>query len=214
MPDMDGFSMAERIESDPALAGTLLMMLTSGAQQGDAGRCRALGIAGYLMKPVSQAEPPGSDPRGAGRTVRRAGSSARARARHTLRENLRQLRILLAEDNPVNQLVAVAAAREARPHGRRRRDRDGRAGRPGRAGPGGFDLMLMDVQMPEMDGLEATGLIRAREKSSGTHLPIVAMTAHAMKGDEERCLAAGMDGYISKPIQVEQLFATIDRVLQ
>jgi CheY-like chemotaxis protein len=76
-----------------------------------------------------------------------------------------------------------------------------------------FDLILMDVQMPEMDGFEATGIIRAREKTSGAHLPIIAMTAHAMKGDEERCLAAGMDGYVSKPIQVEQLLSTIDGVL-
>jgi two-component system sensor histidine kinase/response regulator len=80
-------------------------------------------------------------------------------------------------------------------------------------GYGGFDLVLMDVQMPDMDGFEATGIIRARDKSSGTHLPIIAMTAYAMKGDEERCLAAGMDGYVSKPIQVERLVATIDSVL-
>jgi CheY-like chemotaxis protein len=76
-----------------------------------------------------------------------------------------------------------------------------------------FDLILMDVQMPEMDGFEATGIIRAREKPSGARLPIIAMTAHAMKGDEERCLAAGMDGYVSKPIQVERLFATIESLL-
>ena len=81
------------------------------------------------------------------------------------------------------------------------------------AGSGGFDLVLMDVQMPEMDGFEATAIIRAREQVSGTHLPIVAMTAHAMKGDKERCLAAGMDGYVSKPIDVEQLFAVIEQVL-
>jgi two-component system, sensor histidine kinase and response regulator len=81
------------------------------------------------------------------------------------------------------------------------------------AGHDGFDLILMDVQMPDMDGFEATGHIRAREQSSGAHLPIIAMTAHAMKGDEERCLAAGMDGYTSKPVQVEALFATIDRIL-
>jgi len=78
---------------------------------------------------------------------------------------------------------------------------------------GGFDLILMDVQMPDMDGFEATAIIRAREHSSGGHLPIIAMTAHAMKGDKERCLAAGMDGYVSKPIQVEEFFATIDDVL-
>ena len=81
-------------------------------------------------------------------------------------------------------------------------------------GSDGFDLILMDVQMPDMDGFETTAIIRTREKSSGTHLPIIAMTAHAMKGDEERCLAAGMDGYVSKPIQVEQLVATIDSVLR
>ena len=80
-------------------------------------------------------------------------------------------------------------------------------------GSGGFDLILMDVQMPVMDGFETTGIIRAREKSTGAHLPIIAMTAHAMKGDEERCLAAEMDGYVSKPIQVEQLLAKIDSVL-
>jgi CheY-like chemotaxis protein len=80
-------------------------------------------------------------------------------------------------------------------------------------GSTGFDLILMDVQMPDMDGFEATAVIRAREKSTGRHLPIIAMTARAMKGDEEHCLAAGMDGYTSKPIEVEQLFATIDRVL-
>ena len=79
--------------------------------------------------------------------------------------------------------------------------------------PGGFDLILMDVQMPDMDGFEATIMIRSREKNSSAHLPIIAMTAHAMKGDEERCLVAGMDGYVSKPIQVEQLFAKIDDVL-
>jgi CheY-like chemotaxis protein len=76
----------------------------------------------------------------------------------------------------------------------------------------GFDLILMDVQMPDMGGFEATEIIRAREKSSGTHLPIIAMTANAMKGDEERCLAAGMDGYVSKPLQTEQLFKTINSV--
>jgi CheY-like chemotaxis protein len=78
---------------------------------------------------------------------------------------------------------------------------------------GRFDMILMDVQMPEMDGFEATRIIRTRETSSGGHLPIIAMTAHAMKGDEQRCLAAGMDAYVSKPIQVEQLFSAIDRVL-
>jgi CheY-like chemotaxis protein len=133
--------------------------------------------------------------------------------RHSLREGRQTLRILLAEDNKVNQTVASRLL-EKRGHvvvvaG------NGREALAALYGPdsGGFDLILMDVQMPEMDGLEVTQTIRARERASGTRVPIIAMTAHAMKGDEERCLAAGMDGYVSKPIQVEALFSTIDRVL-
>jgi CheY-like chemotaxis protein len=133
--------------------------------------------------------------------------------RHSLREGRQKLRILLAEDNSVNQVLA------ARLLGKRGHTvvivANGIEALAALDDPGaaGFDLVLMDVQMPEMDGLVATGIIRAGEKSSGAHLPIIAMTAHAMKGDEERCLAAGMDGYVSKPIEVERLFATIDRVL-
>ena len=213
MPDMDGFSVAEEIKKDPELAGATLLMLTSAGQQGDGARCRALGIAAYLMKPISQAElleailavlgMPSDGP-----------DRRQVVTRHSLRESRRKLRILLAEDNKVNQLVA-ARLLEKRGHtvviAGNGREALAALDEPG---SGGFDLILMDVQMPDMDGFEATGIIRAREKSSGTHLPIIAMTAHAMKGDEERCLAAGMDGYVSKPIQVEQLFATIDRVLK
>ena len=133
--------------------------------------------------------------------------------RHSLRESRRKLRILLAEDNKINQLIA------SRVLGNRGHTvvvvGNGREALAALDEPGQrqFDLILMDVQMPEMDGFEATEIIRARDRSAGTHLPIIAMTAHAMKGDEERCLAAGMDGYVSKPIQVEQLVATIDSVL-
>jgi PAS domain S-box-containing protein len=213
MPGMDGFATAAAIRSDPSLAGTLLLMLTSGGLQGDAARCRVAGIAGYLMKPVSQAELLEAILVVVGGQAG-APDPVHLLTRHTLRENLRKLRILLAEDNPVNQMVA-ARLLEKRGHtvvivG------DGSAALAALDEPdgGGFDLILMDVQMPEMDGLEATARIRVREKSSGRHLPIVAMTAHAMKGDEERCLAGGMDGYVSKPIQVEQLFATIARVME
>ena len=212
MPEMDGFAVAEEIKKNPELAGATVLMLTSTGQQGDGARLRALGIAADLMKPISQAEllesilavlgmpSDGLDRR---RTV----------APHSLRESGRTLRILLAEDNKVNQLVAArllgkrghtvviaATGREA-------------LAALDQSGSGAFDLILMDVQMPDMDGFEATGIIRAREQSSGAHLPIIAMTAHAMKGDEERCLAAGMDGYVSKPVQVDDLFVTIDRVL-
>jgi PAS domain S-box-containing protein len=212
MPDMDGFSVAEEIKKDPALAGATLLMLTSSGRQGDGARCRELGIAAYLMKPISQLEL--LDAILAVQGMASAGPDRlQVVTRHSLREGRRQLRILLAEDNKVNQLVA------ARLLGKR-----GHAvvvvgtGREALAalsepGSGGFDLILMDVQMPDMDGFEATGIIRAREKSSGSHLPIIAITAHAMKGDQERCLAAGMDGYVSKPFQAEEMFAAIDRVL-
>jgi CheY-like chemotaxis protein len=134
-------------------------------------------------------------------------------AHHSLRVSRQHLRILLAEDNEVNRLIATRLL-EKRGHtvvvaG------SGREALAALDAPasGGFDLILMDVQMPDMDGLAATALIRAREKSSGAHLPIIAMTANAMKGDEERCLAGGMDGYVSKPIEIEKLVATIDEVL-
>jgi two-component system sensor histidine kinase/response regulator len=212
MPDMDGFTMAEAIQKDSELAGTRLLMLTSSGRQGDGARCRALGIAGYLMKPISEPEllegilavlgmpSDGSD-------------RLEVITRHSLRESRRTLRILLAEDNKVNQLVAarllekrghtvvvVATGREALAALDDRRS-------------SGFDLILMDMQMLEMDGLEVTRIIRSRETSSGNHLPIIAMTAHVMDGDEQRCLAAGMDGYVSKPIRAEQLVAVMDRVL-
>jgi two-component system, sensor histidine kinase and response regulator len=212
LPDMDGFSMAEAIKDDPELAKTTLLMLTSGGQEGDGVRCRELGIAGYLTKPISQDElleailvvlgVASGDPDG-----------LHVVTRHSLREGRRKLRILLAEDNTVNQMLA------ARLLGKRGHTvvivDNGKQALTAleEPGSGGFDLILMDVQMPEMDGFEATAVIRAREQSSGAHLPIIAMTAHAMKGDKERCLEAGMDAYVSKPIQVEQLFATIDGVL-
>jgi signal transduction histidine kinase/CheY-like chemotaxis protein len=212
MPEMDGFSVAEEIKRDPGLAGTTLLMLTSTGQQGDGARCRALGIAGYLMKPVSQT--------GLLEAILavlgiRSDSPDRLHVvtRHSLRESRQKLRILLTEDNKVNQMVA---ARLLEKHGHtvviagNGREALTALDEPV---PGGFDLILMDVQMPDMDGFEATMMIRSREKNSSAHLPIIAMTAHAMKGDEERCLAAGMDGYVSKPIEVEQLFAKIDSVL-
>ena len=211
MPDMDGFSVADQIRNDPALAVGTIVMLTSTGHGGDTARCRALGIAAYLTKPIGQDEllqailvalnMPAQAP---DRTL--------LTSRH-VRESRPALRILLAEDNKVNQMVAarllekcgntvVIAA-------------DGREALAALDDPrnGTFDLILMDVQMPGMDGFEATGIIRAREKTSGTHIPIIAMTAHAMKGDEERCRAAGMDGYVSKPFQIEQLLAAIDGLL-
>jgi CheY-like chemotaxis protein len=211
MPDMDGFAVAEVIKNDPALSGLTIVMLTSSGQQGDAARCRALGIAAYLMKPVGQVELLEALLAALSRPTSGA-EPAPVITRHSLREQRRTLRILLAEDNKVNQLVAsrllskrghtvVIAA-------------DGRAALAALDEPGpAFDLILMDVQMPDMDGFEATKIIRAREHATGAHMPIIAMTAHAMKGDEQLCLAAGMDGYVAKPFDIDEVIATIDRVL-
>jgi CheY-like chemotaxis protein len=211
MPEMDGFSVAEAIKNDPELAGANIVMLTSG-RQGDGAHCRALGIAA-LMKPISRADLLAA-------ILSTLGTSSedldrpQIAARHAGSETRGTLRILVAEDNKVNQFLA------ARLLGKLGHSvlvvgngREALAALDG-AAAGEFDLILMDVQMPEMDGFEATAIIRARERSSGTHLPIIAVTAHAMKGDEERCLAAGMDGYTSKPIEIEHLFATIDRVME
>ncbi len=198
MPDMDGFMLAERIQQNPSLAGATVMMLTSTGQRGDAARCRELGISAYLIKPIRQSElldaimtalgqPQGNEPQ-------------RLVTRHLLREARQKLRILLAEDNPVNRELAVRLL-EKRGH----QVAVAQNGREVMAAleTQSFDLVLMDVQMPDMDGFQATAAIRQKEKTTGSHLRIVAMTAHAMKGDKERCLAAGMDGYVSKPIEPE-----------
>ena len=209
MPDMDGFALAERIKDDPALAGATIMMLTSAGQRGDAARCRELGVAAYLTKPVRQ-----SDLREAILTALGNRSIEKERpalvTRHSLREAHRNLRILLAEDNAVNQTLAIRLL-EKRGHTVVLANN----GREAlvileHGAPGEFDLALMDIQMPEMDGFEATAAIREIEKTTGFHLPIIAMTAHAMKGDKERCLAAGMDGYVAKPIHPDELFHAID----
>jgi two-component system sensor histidine kinase/response regulator len=212
MADEDGFSIAGAIKGDPKLAAATILMLTSAGQPGDGARCRALGIAAYLVKPISQ--PDLLEAILAVLGVQSDGPSAVPLVtRHSLREGRGKLRILLAEDNKINQLVA------ARLLGKRGHTVVVAAsGREALAaldvpGAGGFDLVLMDVQMADIDGFEATGVIRAREKASGAHLPIIAMTANAMKGDKERCLAAGMDGYVAKPFQAEEVFASIDAVL-
>ena len=208
MPGMDGFALVEQMQKDEKLLHATVMMLTSAGHVGDAARCRALGISAYLMKPIRQREL-----LEAICEVLKTKSRARDVAlltRYTLQEEKRHYRILLAEDNGVNQTLAVRllekrgyvvsvagdglAAVEALKNGE-------------------YDLVLMDIQMPGMDGFEATAAIRAREKINGGRIPIVAMTAHAIKGDEEKCLAAGMDGYVSKPIQTVELFSVIARVL-
>ena len=203
MPEMDGFALAEEIKKHPRLAGASIMMLTSGPRPGDRARCTALGLSAYLTKPIKQSDLLDTIlavlPGGPGKMRPRAPRRAR-RARG------RAMRVLVAEDNAVNQQVAVGML-----------EREGH--RPAVAANGRealallerepFDLILMDVQMPELDGLETAAAIREREKVTGGHVPIVAVTAHAMRGDAERCLAAGMDAYLTKPLELRQLRATL-----
>jgi PAS domain S-box-containing protein len=207
MPDMDGFAVAERIRADPRLAGVTIMMVTSSGQRGDAARCRELGIARYLTKPVRQSELLDAI---MGALVRVSPGEMRDAASPRKRAASGRLVVLLAEDNIVNQRLATRLLEKegyevsTAANGREALEAIAK---------GAFDLVLMDVQMPEMDGFQATRAIRAGERSLGGHLPIIAMTAHVMKGDRERCLDAGMDAYVAKPVQREVLLATIDRVL-
>jgi len=209
MPEMDGFMLAEAVKGDPKLRQVPMILLTSAGRPGDGARCRKLGIAGFLNKPVKQSEllDTIAAVMGGGTATEARGAEERDAAPQV---SARPLRILLAEDNPVNQQVASRIL-EKRGHAvvvvTNGRDAV-EALAPGAMAP--FDVVLMDVQMPEMDGLEATAAIRAREKSSGSHVPIVAMTAHAMEGDRERCLAAGMDGYVTKPVEAERLVAAVE----
>jgi two-component system, sensor histidine kinase and response regulator len=208
---MDGFTLAERIKGDPPLAGATIMMLTSAGQRGDAARCRELGVAAYLSKPIRQAELHTAMLSLLGRKQPTSEPSGLV-TRHSLREGrsfAAARRVLVAEDNVVNQQLARRLL-EKRGHqvvvaqnGREALEALGRHS---------FDLILMDVQMPEMDGFEATATIREREKISGSHLPIIAMTANAMKGDRERCMAAGMDAYVSKPVDSRELFEAIEKL--
>ena len=206
MPDLDGFGLAARIKARPELGTTMIMMLSSVGNQGDGIRCRELGVASYLTKPVRQ-----SLLLEAMLSVLAATDRPLAQpvvvTRHTINEARRSLRILVAEDNAVNRLL-VTALLGKRGHTTRTvvNGREAIAAVTEEA----FDIVLMDVQMPEMDGLQATAAIRKLESVTGAHVPIIALTAHAMKGDREICVAAGMDEYLSKPINATQLFALIE----
>jgi len=207
MPEVDGFALAEQIANDQRLAGTVIMMLSSGDRPGEVERCERLGVATHLVKPVKQSEL--LDAIMLALRITAADESPKPPAARQSR--IPPLRVLLAEDSLVNQkLASVLLERqghrvEIAGHGREALDKL-KAGR--------FDLVLMDVQMPEMDGFDATKIIRARERTTDQHLPIVALTAHAMKGDEQRCLDAGMDGYVAKPLRADELFAAMDRAVQ
>ncbi len=201
MPEMDGFALVERINSTRDSTKAIIIMLTSGEQLGDLARCRKLRISAYLTKPVRRAELRAAIVAAiAGQPVE---APAAVEAGHIATErNGPGLRVLLTEDNVVNQLVGRGILEKAR-HSVVVAGNGREALRLLEEQP--FDLVLMDVQMPEMDGFEATAAIREKEKRTGEHMPIIAMTAHAMTGDRERCIAAGMDSYITKPINARTL---------
>jgi CheY-like chemotaxis protein len=206
MPGMDGFAVAAQIKADPQLAGATIMMLSSADRSDDATRCRALGVAHCVRKPIGQSELFDAIVSALGAKPREAPVLPQVPAVETVKER-RSLYVLLAEDNKINQAVATGLLKK--------RGHTVVVASDGREALSvlerlPIDLVLMDIQMPEMDGFAATAVIREREKATGDHVPIVALTAHAMQGDRERFLAGGMDDYISKPIHAQEL----DRVLE
>ena len=205
MPGIDGFTLAERVQNDPQLAPPIIMMLTSDGQRGDGARCRQMGICAYLVKPIHKPDllravriALGQDP----------GQHPALITRHSLRESRRKLSILVAEDNPVNRTVVLSLL--------------GKLGHQVTLADDGeqvlalvkshpFDLLFMDVQMPRLDGLSATAELRRWERERGGHLPVIAMTASVLPEDRERCLAAGMDAYIAKPVDFDVVQEEIER---
>jgi two-component system, sensor histidine kinase and response regulator len=205
MPEMDGFEVAAKVKKDPHLKHATVILLTSAGRREDLTRAKALGAAAALTKPVKQSELWDAIVTALHVPAQAKGKTSAAReGMHSAR---RPLRILVAEDNPVNQQLAL--------HLLERRGHSAIVAENGREALTAmtkhkFDLVLMDVQMPEMGGLEATRAIRENEKSTGEHVPIVAMTAHAMQGDRERCLEAGMDGYLAKPLDPKIFQQTVE----
>ena len=207
MPELDGFALVERIREHPELAGAMLMMISSAGGGRDAQRCKELGVSAFMVKPIRRAELMNA--------ILHALSLRETEPAHVQSTRdpprgrcARGLQILLAEDNLINQKLAVRLL-EKRGHSVvvARNGNEALA----RLDERSFDVVLMDVQMPDLDGLETTAVIRAKERTTGDHIPIIAMTALAMKGDRERCLEAGMNGYVSKPLQPAELFETIER---
>ena len=203
MPRMGGFALVERIRQRPELSPATVMMLTSAGHRGDAARCREIGVAAYLLKPIRQSELREAIARVLGAHEQEGAIPLITRfSLKDAHDPAAFLRVLVAEDNPVNQRLVVRLL-EKRGH-RVEVAVNGREALQA-LDKERFDLVLMDVQMPEMGGMEATAVIRQNEKSSGVHTPIIALTANAMKGDREKYLASGMDGYLAKPIRPLEL---------
>lgn len=206
MPGQDGFEFARQIHSRPGLCGTLIMMLSSEDRAEDQPHKPELNISAYLIKPMKQSELLDAIVEAVGASSTLRGGPA---ATTSTRTASRSKSILLAEDSLINQKLAIGLLER---WGHRVTVANNGMEAVRLTGEQSFDLVLMDVQMPELDGLDATRQIRERERKTGEHVPIVAMTAHAMKGDRELCLSAGMDGYVMKPIRAEQLFRQIEEV--
>ena len=205
MPGTDGFTLAQQITETPALAGATLMMLTSSDQKEERERCQQMGLFGFMLKPIRPSELLTALLRARGKVIEETRKSKTAFAQ----KSQQQLRLLVAEDNAVNQKLAVRFLQKW--------GHEALVAANGKEAyecflhNGPFHAILMDVEMPIMTGMEATAAIRKYEQNSGTHIPIIAMTAHAMVGDKEHCLSAGMDGYVSKPLRAEDLFATLEQ---
>ncbi len=235
MPEMDGFDLVGRVKSLPRMKATTILMLTSGSMPGDSARCQQLGADAYLTKPLRhfellatilrtlnarssnqphQAEDVPQIEQSIAAMSRVLNTELEGAERHPYKETapspVAGLRILLAEDNRVNQTLATRLLAK-RGHTVVVAGNGHEA--IARLAQESFDLVLMDVQMPEMDGFEATAAIRAREWNTGTHIPIVAMTARAMSGDREKCIRTGMDDYVSKPVNLIELSGAIERVM-
>jgi CheY-like chemotaxis protein len=208
MPGIDGFALAERVQRDPELTRPIIMMLTSDGQRGDGARCREMGICAYLVKPIHRPDLLRAVCIALGREPRQIRDLI---TRHSLRELRRKLSILVAEDNAVNRTIIVSLLQKM--------------GHMVTVVEDGcqvldlvqsqrFDLLFMDLNMPRMDGLTATKEIRLRESRQGGHLPVVAMTASVMLDDRKVCLTAGMDGFISKPVDFAEVQAEIERLCE
>ena len=215
MPDVDGFMLARRVKRHQRLRDTPVIMLTSVGRADDAARVRRLGIDAYLTKPVTHSDLFDTlsevfAAKGGGGLMTRAARARTETARPAARAE-RRLRILVAEDHAVNRKLVTTLLR-ARGHVVKAVENGRAAVAAIEAAADPFDVVVMDLQMPEMGGLEASQAIRTLEGPAGRRVPIVALTAHALRGDRERCLQAGMDDYMSKPIDADQLTITVERL--
>jgi len=217
MPEQDGYFLARQIRREPALDHIPIILLISAGGTGVSEKCREIGIDAYLLKPIRQSElfetvsrlmlPAAADSQATPSDLHRLAATIRQSQIHS--ERAGRLQILVAEDNPVNQLVITRLLQKMG-----HTVRQATNGREALAmlQKERFDLILMDLQMPELDGLEAIAMIRERERPLGTRIAIIAMTAHALQGDEERCLGAGADGYVSKPIRLAEFMHALERL--